>query len=420
MAKVVEMEAACLSRDIILFAAIISLLYICLHIRGARKNYKREGPGPPQIYGHYLHASALLFARLGIVIWIAALVATAIMMARAIPFQGFLAKVPALNLVLCIGAIPSFLIISVTIERNPTPFATAALSSNSLLTCRVSEYADDLASDLSVSRRSSLKRKGSQRGSVLTLATEDICGTGAREYEAKTQIVGNRLVLLTEKIPPILPKVNLIPDSPIPPIPKALESTPSQAVPQPAYFPGGWRPEWNSAAAEDNGAPREAETPTAGESSIEASQQQQHTAAAPPLPHPLSSHPPYTPSKIPAPNTSSPKPKPKPRANSRPAAAASTSITSSAARSNLSTVRYASQPEIAVRQPIMVVRNPAYLPPSVADEKEEAAAAAAAVRRPDPVALLRSAQRAQKTGGAATGPRRQPSNFSRPTQRART
>ncbi|KAJ8123895.1 hypothetical protein O1611_g9485 [Lasiodiplodia mahajangana] len=240
MAKVVATEAVCLSRDLLLFAGIMSLLYICLHIRGARKNYKREGPGPPQIYGNYLHASALLVARLGIVVWITALVATAIMIARAIPLEGFLSKVPILNLLICIGAIPAFLIISVTIERNSTPFATAAISSPSLLAHRAVEYTDDIATDMSVSRRSSLKRKTSQKGSVLTLATEEIW---AARYNEKREI-------LTEKVAPILPKVNLIPSSPIPPIPKELEPTHAQAIPQPAYFPGGWRAEWNNGTAE--------------------------------------------------------------------------------------------------------------------------------------------------------------------------
>jgi hypothetical protein len=104
MVDVVEIEASCLSRDLILFAASMSLLYICLHVRGARKDYKREEPGPPQIYGHYLHASALVVARLCVGTWVAALIATAIMIARAIPFEGLSGKVPFLNLLICIGA----------------------------------------------------------------------------------------------------------------------------------------------------------------------------------------------------------------------------------------------------------------------------------------------------------------------------
>ena len=104
MAKVKEIEAACFARDFILFAGILSQLYICLHICGARRDYKREGLGPPQMYGQYLHASAMLVARLGIVTWIAALAATAIMIARSIPLAGFAGKVPFLDLLLCVGA----------------------------------------------------------------------------------------------------------------------------------------------------------------------------------------------------------------------------------------------------------------------------------------------------------------------------
>ncbi|KAI0108574.1 hypothetical protein GGR51DRAFT_570346 [Nemania sp. FL0031] len=416
MAKVAATEAVCLSRDLLLFAGVMSLLYICLHIRGARKNYKRVGPGPPQIYGNYLHASALLVARLGIVVWITALVATAIMIARAIPLEGFLGKVPILNLLICIGALPAFLIISVTIERNTTPFATAALSSPSLLAHRVIEYTDDISSDMSVSRQSSLKRKGSKRGSVVTLATEEIW---AAKYNEKTE-------LRTEKIPPILPKVNLIPSSPIPPVPKELAPTQSQAVPQPVYFPGGWRAEWNN-VAEEVGVPCITEDSIVRPSSvrpppssIEPESTPVGTAISP------SSSPPTpkqstTPKKSTSPKTS----KQNHRSSLRPPAP-STSIASSAARSNLSTVRYAAQPEIAVRQPITVVRNPAYQPPSCKDEKEEGVEQPP-ISKPDPVALLRNAQRAQKagmgtgtgTGTGAQGPKRKPSNFSRPTQSMR-
>jgi hypothetical protein len=104
MVKVVEKEAGCLSRDLILFAATISMFYIGLHIRGARKDYKREVSIPPQLYTEYLYATALLIARVGICVWAAALIATAILMARAVPFQDLSKTVPILNLLICIGA----------------------------------------------------------------------------------------------------------------------------------------------------------------------------------------------------------------------------------------------------------------------------------------------------------------------------
>ncbi|KAI3321684.1 hypothetical protein HD806DRAFT_523659 [Xylariaceae sp. AK1471] len=394
MVKVVEIEAACLSRDLILFAASISLLYICLHIRGARKDYKREGQGPPQVYGHYLHASALVVARLGIGTWIAALVATAIMIARAIPFKGLSGKVPFLNLLICTGAIPSFIIISITIERNPTPFATAAISRNSFLTCRVSEFADDLAADMSVSRRASLHRKQSSSGSVLTLPTEEIFRLGAPKSDEKspskpkqsraTDIIDDKTELMAgsplRATHEALPRLNVVPVSPIP---KISDPT-SPVVPQPTYYPGGWRAEWNN-VAQKVGVSRipESSTTDASASSNDPSSSSYYGSQ-------------YTSTTSHSPTESS---------NNTPKlyhhrATASTSIASSAARSNLSTVRYATEPEIAVRQPIKVVRNPAYAPPS----------------RPDPVTLLRNAQQAQKARTGA-GLKRRPSNFSRPMQR---
>ncbi|KAI8630226.1 hypothetical protein F5Y19DRAFT_58035 [Xylariaceae sp. FL1651] len=419
---VVNIEAACLSRDLILFSAAVALLYICLHIKGARKDYHREGPGPPQIYGHYLHASALLVARLGIGAWIAALVATAVLIAKAIPFESFAGKVPFLNLVICIGAIPSFIIISATIERNPTPFATTAISRNSFLTCRVSEFADDLAADLSVSRRASLHRKQSQGGgSILTLPTEEIFRLGVSKldldslnrakYDAaddKTELMASSPIRTTTQYIPYRP--DLEPASPVPPMPKMPDPAPL-GPPQPAYYPGGWCAEWNN-VAQEVGVSRIPESSTvvtgaAGPTSTATRYASRRTPAG----TTSSSHASSQPSDgAPGSDDTSPPPH---KGHRR--ATASTSITSSGARSSLSTVRYASEPEVAVRQPIKVVRNPAYTPttstvmsPNRKEGKEEQM-----VRKPEPVALLRSAQQAQKTAGT---PRlqRKPSNFSRP------
>lgn len=96
---------ACVSRDLVLFAACFSILYIGVHIRGAVKNCTKTQPGPPQLYGNDLHATAIVVERLSIVVWVAALIATAVMMADVGRFTGFAAKVPYLNLVICIGAL---------------------------------------------------------------------------------------------------------------------------------------------------------------------------------------------------------------------------------------------------------------------------------------------------------------------------
>ncbi|KAH6652117.1 hypothetical protein BKA67DRAFT_573066 [Truncatella angustata] len=101
----VEVQGACLSRDFILQAALLSLLYIALHIRVALRDYTRTQPGPPHMHRNYLHTTALLVARLSISVWACALIATSVMISRALPLEGLASKVPVLNLLLCIGAL---------------------------------------------------------------------------------------------------------------------------------------------------------------------------------------------------------------------------------------------------------------------------------------------------------------------------
>ncbi|KAI0412962.1 hypothetical protein F5X98DRAFT_303423 [Xylaria grammica] len=441
MAKTIEIEAVCFSRDFILFAGVMSLLYIGLHICAARRDYKRGGPGPPQMYGQYLHASALLVARLSIVIWIGSLVATAVMIARAIPLEGFSGKVPFLDLLLCVGAIPSFLIISITIEKNPAPFATASISSASVLTCRVSQFADDLTADSSVSRRSSLQRRQSEAASVLTMTTEDMFRLGAAKLDEKNTTATKQHESPSEKIASLkmeethhpLPRENLSHSDP----------PPTQAVPQPTYYPGGWRAEWNN-AAQGAGATQIPRNSTDRPSS---------SGGPPPPPQHRSQGALGAPSTIQASPSQPSQPITPLSANNNNNNNTTTTTASiptqqyryshrwsgSAAPSNLSTVRYASEPEIAVQQSIRVVRNPAYQARSSSAGTITATGAGidrhkslpndeekkpVVVSGPD-AALLRDAQPAQNTGaesqgvsgsGSGSGLQRKPSNFSRPIQ----
>ncbi|KAF7523636.1 hypothetical protein G7054_g11700 [Neopestalotiopsis clavispora] len=105
-----EAQGTCLSRDLILYAALLSLLYMTLHIRAALRDHAKRQWGPPHVYGDFLHASALVVARLSIVAWICALIATAAMIAKppSPPLQGLVGKSPILNLLLCIGALEAY------------------------------------------------------------------------------------------------------------------------------------------------------------------------------------------------------------------------------------------------------------------------------------------------------------------------
>ncbi|KAI0977248.1 hypothetical protein F4678DRAFT_412287 [Xylaria arbuscula] len=433
MVRVVAVEAICFSRDFMLFAGIMSLLYISLHIYGARRDYKREGLGPPQLYGQYLHGSAVLVARLGIVTWIGTLGATVVMIARGVPLEGFSARVPFLNLLLCVGAIPSFLVISVTIERNSKPFATTSISRPSFLTCRVSQFADDISADMSVSRRSSLQRKQSHTASVLTLKTEEMFSLGGQQPNEKFTCAPKKQEFSAREkrasLPAELPKAS--PSAPAEPTPQTSDSTATQAVPQPTYCPGGWRTEWNN-VAQEVGVPQITAKSTDGSSSSETSSPPPQVppktaAAASSTAVPSSSQKSQLPTAptnnantntttttAAATNTTTPTPTattntPTQQRYSYRHSITSARLSGSIAPSNLSTVRYASEPEIAVQQSIRVVRNPAYRPRAGSAGTNECKG----IEKPD-VALLRDAQ------GKISVPKRTLSNYSRPLQKTGT
>ncbi|KAI2633944.1 hypothetical protein GGS21DRAFT_120266 [Xylaria nigripes] len=311
-------EKASLPRDLIFFASVLSLLYICIHIRGARKDYERQRIGPPQKYGNYLHASALLVARLGIVTWVGALVATAITISKAAPYH----EVSIFSLLICTSAIPPFLIISITIERNSTPFDTAGISKSSFLKYRVRDFEDDLAADASVSRRATiLQRKPSESGSVLTLPTEEIFRLGAPNDEKPVHPEGNE-----QAVQPVAMADYL-----------AMVSVPSIPAPQQTYCPGRWRADWDDGTS---GARSTADSADA---------------------HAYSSTSYNTDASLPSSRLQPPSP------------TSSSSYDRRTLLSNLSSIRYVSGPGIAVCQPIKVVRNPAYVPkpdPSVGLERK--------------------------------------------------
>ncbi|KAI5862964.1 hypothetical protein GGS23DRAFT_77119 [Durotheca rogersii] len=409
MLQPAEVQTPCIARDLVLFAAVMSLLYICIHVRGARKDYRRRGTGPPQIYGQYLHASALLVARLGIAVWVAALVATAIVISKAAPMAGLAKVAPYLNLVICIGALPPFILISATIERYTTPFATTGLSADSFLTRRVSQFGDDeLTPDLSVSRRASLQRKQSNSASIITLPSAEIFQYGMSKPPETSRRIPEPVVTAAGESAndeaelmansPVGPTYNtpvgprtMPPPPVIPPIPKIPLSL-SKSPPQPVYNPGGWRNEWDHGPEKievKRNANKSPDNSSTGRSTADYSSTYSST---------MSANSSQTPMRANAPSGTS----------SVYRATPSTSIASSARRSRLSTVRYASKPEIAVRQEIRVIKNPHYSPArGISQDKSRET-----VMPLEPAAMLRGSQHAQRR--VAPPLRRKQSNFSRP------
>ncbi|RYP03611.1 hypothetical protein DL765_010438 [Monosporascus sp. GIB2] len=333
---------SCLARDLVLFASLLALLYLALRVRGAlrRNNHRRSsyisngseqvqgheggsssrgrvmtgGPGGPPhtMRGDFLHAGALLVSRLAIGVWVAALATTAVLIARAgrgmegdggrgMLGAGVVGAAPVLELLVCIFAIPPFVIISATIERHHSPFATTGLSHASFLTCRVSAFADDLAAAegdseagiLSISRRASpmeCQRRmnnnnngGNEESSAkaVTLTSTEVFrqgapGGGATAAQGKKDSNGPggpREITNDKKDPNVKTMANLTVKTPdrIPSPPKPLGprsqapplSVPAQhSPPQPAYNPGGWRSEWNNAVEQVGVSPIATDTET--------------------------------------------------------------------------------------------------------------------------------------------------------------
>ncbi|RYP61081.1 hypothetical protein DL771_010257 [Monosporascus sp. 5C6A] len=324
---------------------------------------------------------------------------------------------------------PPFVIISATIERHRSPFATTGLSHASFLTCRVSAFAGDLAAAdgdseagmLSISRRASLierqrRMNNSNNGvnevssaTAVTLTStktfrqgtpgggpaaaqgeKDSSGPGGpREImndkkNTNTKVIANFSVKASDRIPPPL--------KPLGPRSQALQVSVSaqHSPPQPAYHPGGWRSEWNSVAeqvgmsriATDTETSPSPSSPSSSYSSSSSTGEKSSNSSGVAVPASTrissrysSQHSKNSSSSVSRPAASVPisgggrsaksgpaepsaRPKEQAEQRQRPPPAPSTSIASGEKRTGLSTVRYATKPDVAVRQLVKVVAAP--------------------------------------------------------------
>ncbi|KAK7964255.1 hypothetical protein PG988_011229 [Apiospora saccharicola] len=304
----VEAEYVNLARILVLVASGVSLLYTAIHVRGAFSNYVNDAPHiPPHFRGEYVHASALIVARLGIPTWVAAAVATALLISKSEHPLGIFGKqipYPLLFLIACVVALISFIALAATINRNPTPFALAGISSSSLMRRDgvFFEDDDDEEAFLSISRRASMQRaadekgekrmtpplapspppalarpkststsKGSSRRATLTEEALnkaahhgrrvarpnnlDVAKVQAAEDDAKTELMANSPV--RPNYYTTMPSVQRSSVPPVPPLPpKLLKGKTSKSKLRHTLAPpsrggaggGGWHDDWNSLA----------------------------------------------------------------------------------------------------------------------------------------------------------------------------
>lgn len=139
---------------------------------------------------------------------------------------------------------PSFAIILCTIERDRMPFATAGFSTSSLLTCRVSAFAEDLATGEGVPRRESMHRRTDGGESTISqpmtshpvsVAHQPWAVDNGRSQKAASPAMRQTRVRPTQMGPWPQPS-------------RAKTTIPIQTLSPlaPLYCPGGWRTEWDN------------------------------------------------------------------------------------------------------------------------------------------------------------------------------
>ncbi|KAK3937762.1 hypothetical protein QBC46DRAFT_356413 [Diplogelasinospora grovesii] len=155
------------SRTLLFAASCMSLLYVLFHVLAARKPY-HKGHGPPQSYGQYVVALALLLARLGIPIWIASVVLAAIIAAGLglNVARGLVGNIPWLNLLVSVSALLSSAALIAVIETSSRPFAILGISKMSFIDGRRSSSSSTASEDAGqqhLSRQASIEKSREER-----------------------------------------------------------------------------------------------------------------------------------------------------------------------------------------------------------------------------------------------------------------
>ncbi|KAK2054768.1 hypothetical protein LY76DRAFT_648855 [Colletotrichum caudatum] len=133
-------ERDCLSQSFILFASMISPMYVVLHILVSFRNYqvaKRQSLQSPLV------SWAVIVARLGLLLWIPAAILSSIAVAR---YPGFATQSPITELNLAVSAvgITATFAINLVLELASHPFELPCFRRRNTITCLVSAFEKDL------------------------------------------------------------------------------------------------------------------------------------------------------------------------------------------------------------------------------------------------------------------------------------
>ncbi|GKT84087.1 S-adenosylmethionine decarboxylase proenzyme [Colletotrichum tofieldiae] len=133
-------ERDCLSQSFILFASMISPMYVALHIIVSFRNYqvvKRQSLQSPLV------SWAVIVARLGLLLWIPATILSSVAMSR---YPGFVTQSPITELNLAVSAvgITTNIVIVLVLEIATHPFELPCFHRRNTITCLVSAFEKDL------------------------------------------------------------------------------------------------------------------------------------------------------------------------------------------------------------------------------------------------------------------------------------
>ncbi|KAB5531339.1 hypothetical protein GE09DRAFT_1064063 [Coniochaeta sp. 2T2.1] len=152
-----DIVGQCPSQSFVLFASILAIPYVTLHLRAAKTNFSMIRSQPFQ---HPMHSWTIIVARLTWLAWTVGLIATAVALARQRGDRVHL----QLDLFFCVTAFVAMTFCLAVVEKAAEPFILPWISPTTSV-CRISSFGS-MVDDDSVSRRgstNSAKREMSEK-----------------------------------------------------------------------------------------------------------------------------------------------------------------------------------------------------------------------------------------------------------------
>ncbi|KAH8908571.1 hypothetical protein BR93DRAFT_490661 [Coniochaeta sp. PMI_546] len=175
----------CASQSFVLFASILAIPYVTLHLRAAKTNFSIIRSQPFQ---HPLHSWTIIVARLSFLAWTVAVIASSVAVARASGDKVHL----QLDLFFCVTAFLAMTFCLAVVEKAAEPFVLPWVSPSRSVVCRISSFGSMV--DDSVSRRGSA-RSAKQQMSEKPISERPM-PAGPRPLEVPTSVASEPILEL--------------------------------------------------------------------------------------------------------------------------------------------------------------------------------------------------------------------------------